>query len=204
MAWCHWATSCHLRECWVDTDICHHMVSLGHKSSQMLKSSLWNLTGGSEMVSTTEIPVKFQGNKTKQSKNLNISCGFELSQSHSKKSSCLDHWCAANSCTVAECYHEWHVQQIACFTYWLLDMAFLPCTKVISEVIPEIWLFSKFDPQNPMSKLWIRSKVKVTQGKHQLVDSYPFRFKSSRSSVPEVKLFYQIWTWKKLYCPSHG
>ena len=56
------------------------------------------------------------------------------------------------------------------------DRIFLPCIQVISEVIPQRRLFSKFHLENPRSRSWVRSKVKVTQRKPHVFDSYPFLF----------------------------
>ena len=64
----------------------------------------------------------------------------------------------------------------------------LPPAKLISEVISEIWLFSKFHFENPRSRSWVSARVKVTQSKHHAVDSYHFHFKSNRTSIVETQL----------------
>ena len=64
--------------------------------------------------------------------------------------------------------------------------------KVISQAIPGMLQFSKFHLENPRSRSWVRSKVKVTQCKHHAVNSHPFHLKSNRQSIifiPEIQLF---------------
>ena len=68
-----------------------------------------------------------------------------------------------------------------------MDKKILPWTTLIFHVMH---LFSIFHHENPMPK--VRSKVKVTQNKHNIVDSHPFFFKSNRPSNPEIQLFQNL------------
>ena len=56
----------------------------------------------------------------------------------------------------------------------------------------DIWrieIISKFELESQRPSSWIKSKIKVTQGKHHIIDSYPFHFKSIRPSILEIQIF---------------
>ena len=55
--------------------------------------------------------------------------------------------------------------------------------------------FSKFDPENPRSRSWVRWKLKVTTLVQHSIDSHPFNSISIGHPIPEIWLF-QNWPWK--------
>ena len=59
----------------------------------------------------------------------------------------------------------------------------------IYHPIPEIQLFKKFELENPRSKSWLRSKLKITKWVKHLIDSHPFRSMSIGHPIPEIQHF---------------
>ena len=66
----------------------------------------------------------------------------------------------------------------------------------IRPIIPEIELFRNLTLKHPRSRLWVRSKVKVTYCTQYPTDEFPFRF----TSIGPTYLTYgqnSVWPWKK-------
>ena len=53
---------------------------------------------------------------------------------------------------------------------------------------------SKFDLENPSSRLWVRSKFNVTKWVQLPIDSHPFHSMSTGPPIPGIWLF-KIWLW---------
>ena len=52
--------------------------------------------------------------------------------------------------------------------------------------------FSKFDLENPRSRSWLRSKLKVTKWVKHPIDSHPFRSTSIGLPIPEIQHFQNL------------
>ena len=59
---------------------------------------------------------------------------------------------------------------------------------------------SKFDIENPRSRSWVRSKLKVTTWVQHSIDSHPFCSMSIGHPIPELRIF-KIWPWKSRVNP---
>ena len=62
--------------------------------------------------------------------------------------------------------------------------------------------FSKFDPENPRSRSWVRWTLKVTTWVQHSIDSHPFNSKSIRHPIPEIRLFQNLTL--KIQGQGHG
>ena len=52
--------------------------------------------------------------------------------------------------------------------------------------------FSKFDPENPKSRSWLRWTLKVTTWVQHSIDSHPFNSMSIGHPIPEIWLFQNL------------
>ena len=52
--------------------------------------------------------------------------------------------------------------------------------------------FSKFDPENPRSRSWVRWTLKVTTWVQHSIDLHPFNSMSIRHPIPEIRLFQNL------------
>ena len=62
--------------------------------------------------------------------------------------------------------------------------------------------FSKFDCENPRSKSWLKSKLKVTKWVEHLIDSHSFRSMSIGPPIPEIQHFQNLTL--KIQGQGHG
>ena len=62
--------------------------------------------------------------------------------------------------------------------------------------------FSKFDLENPRSRLWLRSKLKAIKWVLHPIDSHPFRSMSIGHPIPEIQHFQNLTL--KIQGQSHG
>ena len=62
--------------------------------------------------------------------------------------------------------------------------------------------FSKFDRENPRSKSWLRSKLKVTKWVYHPIDSHSFHSMSIGSPIPEIQHFQNLTL--KIQGQGHG
>ena len=77
-------------------------------------------------------------------------------------------------------------------------------SEIISKMIPEICSFSKCDFEKPMSMPWVKSKIKVTQGKHHPVDSYPLCFILINQTINFSNIAISKFENPKAQCQDHG
>ena len=62
--------------------------------------------------------------------------------------------------------------------------------------------FSKFDPENPRSRSWVRWTLKVTTWLQHSIDSHPFHSMSIGHPIPEIRLFQNLTL--KIQGQGHG
>ena len=84
--------------------------------------------------------------------------------------------------------HSSRSHSIGTISYWLLSLSFHVDRPSCSWDIA-IW---KIDLENPRSRSWVMSKLKVTTWVQHSVDAHPFHSMSIRHPIPELWLFQNL------------